>query len=418
MQNEVDELSPDRLRRQRLVIVGRLLLAGVVVAALASGLRIIGPDRDGPQFRTQPAQRGRLVTNTTATGTVEPTNEVEVGSEISGIVDRVLVKANDTVKPGDILAEFNKDVLKARLAEASATHEAAEAQLRKSEASASLKQLELERARSLVTKGFRSASELDLAVAEARQAEAEVEYARAQVGLAHAQMQTQAIMLSKATIRAPVHGVVMKRMVEPGQTFAASLQSPKLFTIAEDLKEMVLKLDIDEAEVGAVTQGKRALFSVEAYPGELFEARIDKVHFASDEDAGVVTYRAELTVDNESLRLRPGMTATAEIELEVVDNALLIPNQALRVNLRDTDAGKKNSGGLLGMLIPGADGKRGEAAANSVDPQTKNERTLWVLRDGRPVAISVEAGRSNGSITEIRSGGLQPGDAVIVGTSG
>jgi len=217
--------------------------------------------------------------------------------------------------------------------------------------------------------------------------------------------------LAKACICSPISGIVLQRNVDPGQTVAASLQAPVLFTIAEDLRQMELQVNVDEADVGNVRPGQQASFTVDAYSDRKFPASIRDVRFASETVQGVVTYKAVLNVDNSELLLRPGMTATAEIKAIEIANALVVPNAALRFSPPAGDAGQKRT--LLQRILPG----RPQFRAASKREVASADRTLYVLRDGAAVEVRVRTGASDGKFTEIVSGEIKEGDALIVSQS-
>lgn len=235
-----------------------------------------------------------------------------------------------------------------------------------------------------------------------------MESARADVGVAEADLALNETNLAKATIASPIAGIVLKRNVDPGSTVATTLQASTLFTIAEDLKRMEVQVDIDEADVGKVKSGQKATFSVDAYPDRRFPAVIRNVRFASETVSGVVTYKGILTIDNAELLLRPGMTATAEIQAAEIEDALLVANSGLRYSPPATPVGEQRS--FLKRLMPGPPPMRPVSAREETGPN----RTLWVLRDGVPQPVKVVVGASDGKRTEVIGGELQPGDAVVV----
>jgi HlyD family secretion protein len=190
-------------------------------------------------------------------------------------------------------------------------------------------------------------------------------------------------------IRAPIDGVIISREIRPGQTVAAAFQTPVLFKLAGDLRFMELHLDLDESDVGQVREGQHAEFRVDAYPGRVFEATIVSVRFNPREVNNVVTYETVLSVENPDLSLRPGMTATAEILVEQKDKALLVPNRALR-------------------FLPPATGQ------DRATPESTTEPRVWIVRDGAAVPVPVRTGLTNGELTEVTSGDVAPGTAVIV----
>jgi HlyD family secretion protein len=233
--------------------------------------------------------------------------------------------------------------------------------------------------------------------------------------VANADLITAETNLQKATIRSPIDGVVLSRDVEPGQTVAASLQAPVLFTIAEDLGAMQLEVDIDEADVGTVAAGQQASFTVEAFRNRRFDAEVSAVRFAPETINNVVTYIGVLSLDNSDLLLRPGMTATADIVVKQVDDALLIPNAGLRfappATAAETENDSNGGGGLLSMILRRP--PRGNGVARSDTPAEDGTRAVYVLQDGAPQELRVVTGATDGSWTEVVSGPLEAGMPVI-----
>ncbi|MBD3764261.1 MAG: efflux RND transporter periplasmic adaptor subunit [Rhodobacterales bacterium] len=365
------------------------------------------PGAAGPQWVTEAVAIRPLTVTVTATGTVQPTTQVDVSSELSGTVAAVEVDYNDSVEAGQPLARLDDTKLRAQLANAEASAAAATARLAQAEATLReaeanyLTEAELDR-RGVSTQ--RSVTAYETAFAQARAA---VDIARADLSLAQANLALHRADLAKAVIRSPIRGVVLDRAVDAGQIVAASLQAPTLFTLAEDLARMQLQVDVDEADIGRVAVGQTASFTVDAFPDRVFPATIAQVRFAPETSDGVVTYKAILTVDNADLALRPGMTATATVTVAHQDAALVVPNAALRFTppVAAEDEGSRG-GGLLGLIMP-----RAPVPAPPLDPGAP--RQVWVLRDGTPVAVPVTTGDTDGRITAILSGDLAPGAAVI-----
>ncbi|HSO19774.1 MAG TPA: efflux RND transporter periplasmic adaptor subunit, partial [Desulfosarcina sp.] len=310
------------------------LLWGVPLLAAAGLFLLWGGDGNGAkvQYITQPAAMGDLTVTVTATGNLEPINQVDVGSELSGIVRTVEVDYNDPVTEGQVLARLDTSKLEALVLQSKASLDAAKGKLLQVQATireTRLKQDQLKKLGKMTDR--RAVSQLDLDVANAALARALADEisAKAEVDRAKAILDANETDLSKAVIRSPINGIVLTRSVEPGQTVAASLQAPVLFTLAEDLTQMALHVDVDEADVGQVAAGQNAVFTVDAYPNRTFPARITQVRFGPKAVEGVVTYETLLNVENQDLSLRPGMTATAEIVVQKIENALLVPNAAL-----------------------------------------------------------------------------------------
>lgn len=383
--------------------IAALLVAALIWSSLRGESRV--------RYTTEPATRQDLVVRVTATGSVQPINQVDVSSELSGTVRRVLVDFNSPVKSGETLAELDTDKLKATLESSRAKVAAAKARVLDAEATVIEKQRDLMRKRALANKQFTSTADLELAQAAYDRSEAALASTKADVGVAQADLTLNETNLAKACICSPINGIVLQRNVDPGQTVAASLQAPVLFTIAEDLRQMELQVNVDEADVGNVRPGQQASFTVDAYSDRKFPASIRDVRFASETVQGVVTYKAVLNVDNSELLLRPGMTATAEIKAIEIANALVVPNAALRFSPPTGDAGQKRS--LLQRILPG----RPQFRAASKREVASADRTLYVLRDGAAVEVRVRTGASDGKFTEIVSGEIKEGDALIVSQS-
>jgi HlyD family secretion protein len=385
----------------------------VVLLALAAVLLLrSNADRETARYTTEAARHGELVVKVSATGHLEPTNQVEVGSELSGIVDAVLVDFNDRVRAGEVLARLDTDTLQATVLQSEATLAATHARVRQVEATVEETRLKLERCARLAEARLCPAEELDTSRAAHRRAQADLASAQAQVAEARARLEADRTRLSKAVIVSPIDGVVLDRAVEPGQTVAASLQAPVLFRLAEDLAKMELHVDVDEADVGEVREGQVARFSVDAFPNRSFDARIVQVRFGAREVDGVISYETVLRVDNADLSLRPGMTATAEIVVQQIDNALLVPNAALRFNPTPQGALRaERSGSLLGQLMP-----RPPPTRNNRPPGAQGEgQRVWLLRGGEPAAVPVKVGASDGIWTQVIAGELEPGSPLVVG---
>jgi HlyD family secretion protein len=322
---------------------------------------------------------------------------------------------NDPVKRGQVLAQLDVSRLQDQIVNARGALAAARAQVQQAAATVTETQLQASRLRRMfASSGGTVPAQADIDTAEAalQRALAAQDSARAAVVQAQAALSTDETNLAKASIRSPIDGVVLTRSIEPGQTVAASLQAPVLFTLAEDLSKMELQVDVDEADVGQVRDGQHATFTVDAYPGREYPAQVRRVGFGSQTKDGVVSYLTVLTVNNDDLSLRPGMTATASIVVSEHRQVLLVPSAALRFAPASTATGQA-SGGLVGRLVPRSPHGAGRSAAGS-----DKTRQVWVLRNGQPVAVPVGTGASNGQYTEVTGGVLAPGMPVITESLG
>ena len=397
----------------------RTLTAGLVIAGTYLAFRFYAGKREAEttvHYETQPVSRGELTVTVSATGTLEPVNEVEVGSEVSGTMKTVEVGYNDRVKLGQVLARIDTSKLEAQVLQSESALEAAQAKVL--EAEATLKESEAQLVRlnrvSMLSGGkVPSQYELEAQEAAVARARAGVASAKADVSQAQATLHVNQSDMEKAVIHSPVNGVVLMRAIEPGQTVAASFESPVLFKLAEDLKQLELHVDVDEADVGQVHEGLEASFTVDAYPDKHFPARITQVRYGATTTAGVVTYTTVLKVNNDDLTLRPGMTATAVITTRKLENALLVPSVALRFVPPQAQAADKEAGGgsLISSLLPHP--PRTESKANDTSPTNKEQR-VYVLLAGQLRSVPVTAGMTDGVLTEVASGMLEQGMGVVV----
>ena len=400
-------------RWRKWILIGVPVL--IVLLLLARCLRPAVP----VHYATAPVVRHDLTVTITATGNLAPTVQVNVGSEESGLVDKVYVHNNDRVAKGQPLAQLDLSRLRDALVQSQATLQAALASVAQNRATIAQTRANLAREQQVYKLSggkVPSQTELDTARADYARAVANLAQAEAQVAQARAAVSTNQTSLSKGTIYAPVTGVVLSRQVEPGQTVAASFNVATLFTIAEDLSKMKLQVKVDEADVGELHAGARATFTVDAYPNQTFPAMVTRVDLGANatptvNSAGttatttttVVAYTAELTVANPDQLLKPGMTATASIVTQSISNVLLVPNAALR------------------FAPPAAPAKKGIFGGPPQDPKNASvsrggRQQLWVVgADGNPKPIPVTIGHSNGSLTEVRGADIRPGVQVITG---
>jgi len=388
--------------------------AGVFLALIAAWLVLRPSGQDGaPRYKTEAVTTGTLVVEVSATGNLQPTNQVDVGSELSGIIERVYVDENDRVKKGQVLAVLDDSKLNDAVQRSRAALAAAEAQALQAEATVAEKQAALKRLQRVAAQSngaYISPSDMDTAEANAKRADADLASARAGVAQARAALKTDETNLTKASIRSPIDGIVLTRKVEPGQTVAASFQAPVLFTLAEDLAKMELQVDVDEADVGQVKVGQQATFTVDAWPGRRYHAVISRVGYGSQEKNGVISYLTVLDVSNDDLSLRPGMTGTAQITTVTRDRVLLAPNAALRFSPPTADATpQKKRGSVVGALMPRPPQAPKRVRSNGAPGQPR----VWVLENGTPKPIDVKTGATNGKVTEILSGDLKDGTEVI-----
>ena len=411
----LDQASARKVHLARWLTVGAVLVIAVVLGLFYHSRG----KTDGVQYVTQPARRGDLVVTVSTTGTLEPINQVDVGIEVSGTIKTVDVDYNDQVQVNQVLARLDTSRLDAQVLQAEATLASARAKVLQAEATVQETEAQmtrLERVYTLSNGKMPSQSDLDAAKASLARAKADEAGTKASVAQTQATLDVSRTDLSKAVIHSPIAGIVLSRAVEPGQTVAASLQSPILFTLAEDLAKMELHVDIDEADVGQVLKGQDATFTVDAYPDRTFPARVTQVRFGPQTVDGVVTYKTVLQVDNSSLLLRPGMTARAVITVNRIEKALLIPNAALRFAPPQPQIAAKRSGGsLLGTLIPHPPHPESKKPDEGTNGKTREQR-VWILRNGQLAAVAITKGLTDGLLTEVTGGTLEAGMELVTDT--
>ncbi len=346
------------------------------------------------QYQTVPVTRGRVVARVTATGTLSALVTVQVGSQISGRISDILVDFNSPVRKGQVLARIDPLLLRAAVAQAQANLRASEGELTAARVRATDAGRQAERARDLRRQNLVAQADLDTAQANADAAWAEVASADGHLAQARAALNQAEVNLGYATIVSPTDGVVISRNVDVGQTVAASLQAPTLFVIAQDLRRMQVDTSVAEADVGHLSPGMSATFAVDAYPGEVFGGQVRQVRDAPQIVQNVVTYDAVIDVSNENLKLKPGMTANVTFVYADRDDVLRVPNAGLRF--------------------------RPPAAWVAAQPpdRARGERLIWVLREGKPVPLTVAVGVTDGTATEVTRGDVRDGDAVLTEVTG
>lgn len=373
------------------------------------------------QFETTPLKRSDLTVTVTATGKLEPVTQVDIGIEVSGTVAEIKADFNDHVKAGQILAVLDPRLFESRVKQSQGALDQAKAKLVDAEATIAEKTQALafmQHARQL--SGGQLPAKQDIVTAEAnlKRAQALKNQILGAISQAEGQLKLDQTNLIKSSIRTPIDGIVLDRKIEKGQTVAASLQTPVMFTVAKNLTEMELHVDVDEADVGKIKLGQPASFSVDAYPDKVFPAKITEIRYAPQTVGGVVTYQTVLLVNNADLFLRPGMTATADMIVSHADNVLSVPNAALRFNPNQNDDDKKKEATFLEKLLPR--GPRTPRPPKKVREKRnhlkKDTPKIWVLENNQPQAIEVKLGLNDGERTEVSAPQLKDGMEVITDT--
>jgi HlyD family secretion protein len=363
-----------------LIAVVALLLIALVVRQCRKG--------DAPNYQTATVTRGPITQAVTATGTLNPVVNVQVGSQVSGNIAKLLVDFNSQVKAGQVVAQIDPALFQATVTQA-------EGDLASAQAALELAKVNAKRTQELFARKTSSQADLDQAMANLHQAEANVKIKQGALDKARAD-------LEHCTITSPIDGVVISRNVDVGQTVAASLQAPVIFQIANDLTKMQIDSNVAEADVGVVDVGQDVDFTVDAFPMRTFHGKVVQVRNAPITVQNVVTYDTVIGVSNPDLKLKPGMTANVSIIVAHKDNVLQIKNAALRYRPADATPGE------MGSRSPAPAGARGGAGRE----RRTSERTIYVLSGGQPKLVQIKTGISDGVVTEIVEG-LKEGDRVV-----
>lgn len=392
--------------------IARRVVPFVVLAGIAAG-GYLGwrAWKGGPPpltYTTSEVERGAVVQSITASGTLSPVVRSTVGSQVSGRITEILVDFNDEVKAGQVLARLDTRLLAGQVSQARARLASARAELTRAQANAENARIIHERTAALLPSGAVSQAEVDAARAARLSAEAAIQTARSSIVEAQAALENATTNLAYTTITSPIDGVVISRSVDAGQTVAASLQAPELFVIAGDLSKMELHAAVAEADVGLLRDGMKVELAFDAYPERTFAGTVRQVRNQATTTSNVVTYDALVAIDNRDGALRPGMTATATFLVAEARDVLVVPTKALRYR---PSRPAPEAGGAT------TDAPRAENGDRAGRRRGGRSPAVWVLRDGKPARVAVEAGLTDGTSTAITGGELREGDLVITADS-
>lgn len=369
---------------KRIIIIILICLAGLLFIA-----GIFKNKKEAKHYVTEPLEKRTITQIVEASGTINPVQTVSIGSQVSGQISAIYVDYNSEVKKGQLLAEIDTSLFEAQVNQAKATIDNARANLAKIQATTANDKLTLTRYRNLYKKGFIAKSELDLAESTYSADLAQIRSAQAQINQALASYSTAASNLRYTKITSPVDGVVVSRAVDVGQTVAASFQTPELFSVAQDLTQMQIEASVSEADIGKVKKDQNVEYTLDGYPDETFKGKVTQVRISPTTVSNVVTYSVIIDVENDELKLIPGMTANVSIITSKKENILCAKNAALK-------------------FTPNTDGT-GEKF---------NKQGIWLLADGKPERVEIETGVNDDTYTEIISSRLKDGDMVILSSVG
>jgi len=439
-----------------------LTIVVVVVAGAILGLTVFKGHKNGAvKYRMETLAKGDLEALVVTSGTVNPVRLVEVGSQVSGKIEKLYVDFNSQVKAGQVLAELDQSLLKAKIDQNNANYLSAEASLERAKVTLENLKKKYDRSLSLFGKDLISFEEKEAAEAAYLEAKTDVQASNARLAQARSQLDSSRVDLAYATIRSPIDGVVINRLINIGQTVAASFQAPKLFEIANDLSRMQVECDVDEADIGKVKEGQKVRFTVDSFPNETFLGTVNQVRYSPTVTSNVVTYTTIVDVDNPGMKLRPGMTATVSIIAGEAKNVLRVPNAALRftpnlpaeemqkimkeagermeARLRQEGGGGQIAGGpgagasaqnapagaAPRATPPGEGGQRStipgqdQGAAASQGTRLRQPSHVWIQDEsGKLQIVFIRPGVADNSFTEVLRGELREGQKVIIGTEG
>lgn len=377
-----------------------LLILGAILLVIFISIAIAFKRKPDVTYTTTKVERGTVVATVAATGNLSAVTTVQVGTQVSGTIQKLYVDYNSRVKQGQPIAEIDPSLFNAAVEQAQGNALNAEANHQKARVVLADAERTLQRNKKLLTDGIISQSDYDVAETAVQSARASLRAAEGSVAQTRGALLQARTNLRFSVIRSPVDGVVISRAVDVGQTVAASFQTPTLFTIAQDLTKMQIEVSVDEADISRVKLGQQATFTVDAYPEQSFKGSVMQIRSAPVITQNVVTYVVLVTVNNSDLKLKPGMTANVSIEVDRRENVMTMSPAALRYKPKTTGETKEK--------IPGAGkGAKGE----------KGQR-IYRLKDGVPMAVSIKTGIANNSSVELVEGELKEGDEVIIGQSG
>jgi len=402
-------------------------LVAIVILGLFVLYRCTSRGDDAPEYQTSVVERGAVISRVSTSGNLQAVVTVDVGSQVSGRVQALFADFNSIVKKGQKIAKIDPSLFQASVVQAEANVTAARANVTRLTVTAEDAERQAARATEVYAQRLISETERDNAVATARAARASVDQGVGQLAQARASLELARTNLRYTDILSPTDGVVISRAVNVGQTVAASLQAPVIFTIAQDLRAMEVHTNVAESDIGRLKPGMKITFTVDAYPGEPFRGSIRDIRNAPQVVQNVVTYDAVIDVANPDLRLKPGMTATVSVVTDRRRDVLSVPNAALRFRPEGATQGQQRPA-LPPGVPPSGQGatsderrerwQRQRDGGGDEGPPVAAKRAVYVLIDGKPVAREVTTGISDGRVTEITGGDLKEGENVVVSVAG
>lgn len=366
------------MRKYLIYIIALLVIVGI-------SYKLLNRSTGGTVYKTQKIENGDIMESITASGTINPLSTVSVGSQASGRIAEIYVDYNSVVKKGQLLALIDQENAKATVQQREAALEIAKAQVAVEENNIKYYKKALNRISKLNASKYSTEKDLEAAERDYDNAVAQLALEQAQVKQAQASLNSAQTELSYTEIKAPVDGIVISKAVEVGQTVAASFETPELFSVAEDLTKMQIEASVVEADIAKVKEGQKVRFTVDSYADDYFYGTVTQVRNEATTTSNVVTYTVVIGIDNSDMKLKPGMTANVEIITAEEKGVMLVPNQALRFYIDDSDTAKRYK-----------------------------DRGVWIIKNGHPERVTVKIGVSDDDNTQILESTLKIGDEVIV----
>lgn len=395
-----------------------LIILAVIVLIAAIGGYLFYKRTPEVSYKTAKIERGTIVSTVAATGNLSAVTTVQVGTQVSGTIQKLYVDFNSRVKKGQAIAEIDPSLFNASVEQSQGNYLSAEANLQKAKVTLADAERTFNRNKKMLADGIISQGDFDVAETALQSAKASVKAAEGALTQAHGSRMQANTNLRYSTIRSPVDGVVISRAIDVGQTVAASFQTPTLFTIAQDLTKMQIEVSVDEADISRIQLHQKAGFTVDSYPEQTFRGKVVQIRSAPIITQNVVTYVVVVNVDNSDMKLKPGMTANVSVEVAKKDDALKLPPAALRFKPKSKSDGTKEKGnGTSPQRLAGGGGGAGGPQGGGKGGSGKGKggsQQIYILTDGKPVAMPVKTGIANNSSIELIESTLKEGDEVIV----
>jgi len=387
-----------------------IIIAVIALLVAGAGFYYFKNKKPEITYKTARLEKGTIVSTVSATGNLSAVTTIQVGTQVSGTIQKLYVDYNSRVKKGQPIAEIDPSLFNASVEQSQGNYLVAEANLLKAKVNLADAERTLQRNRKLLADGIISQGDFDLSETAWQAAKASVKAAEGSVAQTRGALMQSKTNLRYSIIRSPVDGIVISRAIDVGQTVAASFQTPTLFTIAQDLTKMQIEVSVDEADISRIKLDQQATFTVDAYPEQKFSGKVVQIRSAPVINQNVVTYMVVVNVDNHELKLKPGMTANVSVVVAQKDEVIKIPPAALRFKPK---GGDEKAQGKTGSVSPQAKGGR-EGGGKPGDKKGVGGQIVYTLKEGKPVPISIKTGIAGSGSVELLEGALKEGDEVII----